>query len=280
MRHSVSGGQAALSEQLLLAMAEELKLPLLNIARSAELASLSQQHIAGESLRSDAHAPTSALRDVAHASSHAAPLSDARTHSEIAEALQAIQTTADGTIRLLDSYLFGARLALERDYRLSMEPVSVASVLYDTGQQLSSLAKLYGVDLKLAIPGKFEPVMANRQALQSALTSLGWTLIEALPSISAHELTLSLAAHRCRYGIVAGVYSDVEQLTTDALRQGRKLHGHVRQPLATLSPSGGAGVFVADAILQAMDSELKPTRHRNLYGLGAVLQPTPQIQLI
>jgi hypothetical protein len=76
------------------------------------------------------------------------------------------------------------------------------------------------------------------------------------------------------------LYSDVEQLTTEALRQGRKLHGHIRQPLATLSPSSGAGVFVADAILQAMDSQLRPTRHRNLYGLGAVLRPTPQLQLV
>jgi hypothetical protein len=234
------GSQAALSEQLLLAIAEELKLPLINIARSAELGKLK-----GSSAEYDQ-----------------------------------IQTTADGTIRLLDSYLFGARLALDEEYRLNMEPVSVASVLYDTGQQLSSLAKLYGVDLRLAIPGKFEPVMANRQGLQSALTSLGWTLIEALPGLGAKELTLSLAAHRCRYGIVAGLYSDVEQLTAEALKRGRGLHGHVRQPLATLSPSGGAGVFVADAILQAMDSGLKPTRHRNLYGLGAVLQPTPQMRLV
>ncbi len=246
MRQQAIGGQTALSEQLLLSIAEELKLPLLQIARAAELAALSQPHSPIESLRS----------------------------------LQDIQTTADSTVQLLDSYLFGARLALEDDYHLLMEPVSVSSVLYDTGQQLSSLAKMYGVDLRLVIPGKFEPVLANRQGLQSALASLGWTLIEALASLGAKELTLSLAAHRCRYGIVAGLYSDVEQLTTDALRQGRKLHGHVRQPLATLSPSSGAGVFVADAILQAMDSGLKPTRHRNLYGLGAILQPTPQIQLV
>jgi hypothetical protein len=240
VRQIATGGQAALSEQLLLAIAEELKTPLINIARSAELGQM----------------------------------------QDTADAYAQIQTTADSTIRLLDSYLFGARLSLDEEYRLSMEPVSVASVLYDTGQQLSSLAKLYGVDLRLAIPGKFEPVMANHQALQSALTSLGWTLIEALPNLGASELTLSLAAHRCRYGIVAGLYSDVEQLTSEALKRGRKLHGHVRQPLATLSPSSGAGVFVADAILQAMDSELKLSRHRNLYGLGAVLQPTPQIQLV
>lgn len=231
---------SALSDQLLLAVAEQLKLPLLQIARQAELGLLTNE----------------------------------------VDKLSTIQKTADMAVRLLDSYLFGARLALESDYRLSMEPVSVSSVLYDTGQQLAAMAKLYGVELSLDMGGRFAPVQANRQGLQSALTSLGYALIEALPSLNAQKLTLSLAVHNSRYGVVVGIYSDAEQLTTEALRQGRKLHGHTRQPLASLSPSSGAGVFVADAILQAMDSELRPTRHNRLYGLGAVLRPIPQLQLV
>lgn len=229
-----------LSEQLLLAIAEELKLPLLQIARRAELSQL----------------------------------------ENTTDGLKEMQTTADMAIRLLDSYLFGARLALEEDFRLRMEPVSISSVLYDTGQQLDALAKLYGVDLQLNIGGKFMPVMANRQALQSALVSLGYSLIEALPNLGSKKVHLQLAAHRCRYGIVTGLYSEKEQLTVEALRAGRKLHGHARQPLVTLTHGGGAGVFVADAILQAMDSELKPSRHHRLYGLGTILQPNLQTQLI
>ncbi|MBC7581737.1 HAMP domain-containing histidine kinase [Aeromicrobium sp.] len=231
---------SALSVQLLLAVAEQIKLPLLQIARTAEL---------------------SQVRD---------------TTAD----LDSIQTTADMAIKLLDSYLFGARLALESDYRLNIEPVSVAAVLYDTGQQLTAMAKLYGVELQLDIAGRFAPVLANRQGLQSAMTSLGYALIEALPSLNAQTLTLHLAVHNSRYGVVAGVYSDAEQLSVEALRQGRKLQGHIRQPLASISPSSGAGIFVADAILQAMSTELRPTRHHNLHGLGAVLRPTPQLQLV
>ncbi len=229
------------SEQLLLSIAEQLKLPLLQIARRAELSLLQNT--------------TDGLRDV--------------------------QTTADIAIRLLDNYLFGARLALESEYQLQLEPVTVSSVLYDTGQQLDAMAKLYGVELRLSLGGKFGPVMAHRQGLQSALVSLGYSLIEALPSLENNKkLTLELAAHRCRYGVVTGLYSQVEQLTAEALRQGRKLYGHARQPLSTLTHSSGAGVFVADAILQAMDAELKVSRHHNLYGLGTVLHPNMQIQLV
>jgi hypothetical protein len=193
--------------------------------------------------------------------------------------LETIQATADTALRLLDNYALGIRLSLEDQY-LAIEPVSISSVLYDTGQILDSLAKSYGVGLELNIGGRYGTVMAHRQGLQSALVSLGASLIEALPALENQQLTLQLAAHRCRYGIVAGLYSDTEQLTTDALRQGRRLYGRARQPLAGLTYTAGAGVFVADALLKAMKLNLQVSRHHGRYGLGAVLQPNHQMQLI
>lgn len=228
-----------LSQQLVLSVAEQLKMPLMQIARKAELAALNKS-------------------------------------TDYVE----IQTIADGALQLVDSYVLGVRLALEGGQPLAVEPVSISSVLYDAGQQLDRVAKAYGVELELNIGGKYGPVMAHRHGLQAALTSLGYALIEAMPAVGTSKLRLQLATHRCRYGIVAGLYSDMEQLTTDALRQGRRLHGRVRQPLTNLSHTSGAGVFVADAILQAMHSGLKVSRHHCLYGLGAVLKPNPQMQLV
>jgi len=231
--------QPVASEQLLLSIAEQLKLPLLQIARQAELASL-----------------------------------DASAN------LREIQTTADTALRLIDSYVLGMRLAHESQQEMYLEPVSVASVLYDTGEQLQALAKFYGVKLELNIAGKFGPVLAHRAGLQAALTSLGASLIEALPALESPQLRLQLATHRCRYGIVAGLYTDTETLTIEALREGRKLQGVSRQPLVNLTHTSGAGVFVADSILRAMHLRLKVSRHHRLYGLGAVLQPNHQMSLV
>lgn len=227
-----------LSQELLLSIAEQIKLPLLQIARQAEVARLTSL-------------PN----------------------------LDDIQTTADNALRLIDNYLLSVRLNCEQEL-LALESVSVSSVLYDAGHELSSLAKSYGVNLELHIGGRFGPVMANRIGLQSALVSLGSALIEALPAQESPQLKLQLATHRCRYGIVAGLYTDTEQLTTEALRQGRKLQGSTRQPLTNLTHTAGAGIFVADAILRAMQLKLKVSRHHRLYGLGAVLQPNHQMQLV
>lgn len=229
---------SGLSQELLLSVAEQLKLPLLQIARQAE------------------HGQLQGQADIA-----------------------AIQATADNALQLIDNYVLGVRLSLDHQY-LETEPVSIASVLYDAGHELDSLAKSYGVGLELNIAGRFGPVMANRQGLQAALVSLGSSLIEALPALESRQLKLQLAAHRCRYGIVAGLYADTAQLSNETLRRGRALQGKARQPLAGLSHSSGAGIFVADAILEAMRLKLQVSRHHRLYGLGTVLQPNYQLQLV
>jgi hypothetical protein len=223
-----------LSQQLLLSVAEELKLPLLQIARQAE--------------QGDADIAT-------------------------------IRTTADGALKLLDNYALGVRLAMNAE-SLDTEAVSISSVLYDTGQQLDALAKSYGVELELNVAGRFGPVTAHRAGLQAALVSLGTALIEALPAQETAQLKLQLATHRCRYGIVAGLYAEAPALTNQALKRGRALQSTSRQPLLNITHTSGAGIFVADAILQAMNLRLRASRHRRLYGLGAVLQPNYQMQLV
>ncbi len=224
-----------MSQELLLSVAEELKLPLLQIARMAEQA--------GQ------HNNTN------------------------------IETTAETALRLLDNYTLAVRLQLERA-PLDAEPVSVSSVLYDSGQQLDAMARQYGVELELHVAGRYGTVMAHRRGLQAALVSLGTALIEAVPAQESPQLKLQLATHRSRYGIVAGLYSDNHQLTNAALARGRRLRSRSRQPLLNVTHSNGAGIFVADAILQAMRLRLRASRHHGLYGLGAVLPPNNQLQLV
>jgi hypothetical protein len=229
----------ALSQELLLSVAEELKLPLMQIARQAE-----QGRLTG------------------HAN------------------LQSMQMTADTALRLLDNYILGVRLALEPEH-LATQSVSVSSILYDTGQELDSLAKAYGVGLEISVAGRYGPVLAHREGLQAALVSLGACLIEALPAQEGGaQLKLQLATHRSRYGIVAGLYADTKQLSREVLSRGRRLQRHSRQPLINLTHTSAAGIFVADSILKAMNLQLTTSRHHRLYGLGTVLQPNPQLQLV
>lgn len=229
------------SEQLFLSLAEQMKLPLMQILKQAELGKL---------------------------------LDNSNEH------LAQVGVNAEVALKLIDGYLLSMRLAAEESYNVEQESVSLSSVLYDAAHQLHPIARLYGVDLEISLGGKFGPVKAHREGLQSALVSLGYALIEALPASDAPQMRLELAAHRCRYGIVAGLYADVDRLTTEALRQGKQLLGETRQPLPALSHCGGAGVFVADAILNAIGAKLKVSHHNRRSGLGTVLQSNPQLALV
>jgi signal transduction histidine kinase len=226
------------SYQLLVNVAEQLKLPFLQILNQAELSTLSG--------KAD---------------------------------LSSIETSAGYALKLLDNYLLGLRLNHEQ-LKLDQEPISISAVLYDTSQLLDKLAKQYGVELELSIAGRYEPVIANRHGLQSALVSLGSSLIEAQGAEQNSKLRLQLATHRCRYGVVAGIYSSNADLTTALLRQGRQLYWQARQPMANLTYNAGAGIFVADSIFKAMSLNLQASRHHRLYGLGAVMRSSQQLQLV
>lgn len=190
------------------------------------------------------------------------------------------QIIADSALKLIDNYMLGIELATQAENVQDWEPVAVSSVLYDSAVELKPLAKTYGIDLDLNIDGKFGPVMAHRRGLQAALVSLGCSLIESLPSGETSDLKLALTAHRCRYGLVTGIYSTNHGLSQQALRRGRQLHGQARQPLPGAVASSGAGVFVADAIFQSMNTRLFSSRHQKLRGLGAILPVNPQLQLV
>jgi len=226
-----------LSAQLLLHIAEELKLPFLQIARHGENAS-------------------------------------EKNHNE----LKLVQVVAENALRLLDNYTLGVSMNLE-SYEQKLEPVSIPSVLYEASNQLRPIAKRYGVELNLKIKGRYNPVMADKQGLQAALVSLGSALIEAMPARGAQQLSLSFATHHGRNGIVAGIYGNNRQLSKDILKKGRQLQ-HGRQPFVSLSHTSGAGIIVADSLLEAMNLQLYSSRHDGLYGLGVAMQPTHQLELV
>ena len=228
-----------MSQYLILSIAEQLKVPLLNIVRSAELARSRQLY----------------------------------------DNINTIEAVADAALELLDAYLLGVHFAVKETY-LDVEPVSIPSMLYDVGHQLASIAKMYEVQLDLRLEGKYAPVIAHRQGLQAAFVSLGYALVEALPAMAMSRPRLQLSVHRCRYGIVAGMYCDAEQITMQMLRQGRQLYGRARQPLVSMSHTSGAGIFVADAIFHSMSARLMASRHHKLHGLGVVLRPSLQMQLV
>lgn len=224
-------------ERLLSALAEQLKLPLLQIARGAELA-----HARGD---------TKSYIDISY--------------------------TADMTLRLIDSYLLSVEMQAVPS--LELEPVSVSATLQDTAHALTHLARQYDTELQVDVKGKYQPVMAHRKSLESALMSLGYAFIESSASEEKNH-TVLLGAHQSGSGLVVGAYGNQPAVSAGMLRRGSALFGNAKQALPQLSSSAGAGVFIANALLQSMNSPLRSSRHSSLTGLAATLSPSHQLSLV
>lgn len=177
-----SGANSSGGQPLLKLVAEELRLPLLQISRRAELAELREEFIDRD------------FKQMRHG--------------------------ADAALELIDSYILGLSLA-ENQQILELEPVTVSSVLYDTAHDLAGVAKDYQTDLRLDVDSSCGPVMASSAGLRAALFSLGYTAISLQTDDRAEsENILYLSAHRSGSVINAGVYgAGVGHITSAQLRQ-------------------------------------------------------------
>jgi len=228
--------------QMLCSIAEQLKAPLMYLARQAELAQQLNPVESGATFKS-------------------------------------MQTHADMALRLVDSYLLGLDLS-NRQVSLELEPVPIAAALYDVAHDLTPIAKQRNTDIELVLAGKYGQVMAHPIGLRAALYGLGFVLSEVIHPEKIRN-TLRVAAHRTKGGIVTGLYIDgPADLQTSIAASKISQNIGMRQPFTNLTASSGAGVFVANTIFDAMDTKLRVGRFKNQQGLAATLQPSKQLQLV
>jgi hypothetical protein len=190
-----------------------------------------------------------------------------------------IETVANMALNLIESYQMSRQL-LSEQLALIIEPVSVAAVLQSTVEKLQPFAREYSCELRLDVSGKYRPVMANRQSLEAAIASLGYSLIEMQAASNVRRPQIVLGAHKSRSGIVVGAFGEQEKLTADMFRRSKLFYGNTKQSLPTIGHTSSAGIFVADSLFQAMTSKLVVAQHSKLTGLAATLLPSPQLQLV
>lgn len=179
-------------------------------------------------------------------------------------------------LNLVDGYLLGLTI-MNGQGHLPLEPVSISSTLIEVAHELDSFTKQHDVSLDLHIGGKYGPVIANRAGLKAALLSLGYALVEGYPLANKK---LTLAVHRTPQGIVTGLYGNYERLHAEHWRNARALQGRAHQPVGVLASGSGAGLFVADTLLQAMESCLRVGRYRGQKGMVMTLQGSQQLSIV
>jgi K+-sensing histidine kinase KdpD len=223
--------------RLLYALVEELKLPLMQVARSAEFGRLMNDR----------------------------------------DQYRRIEITAEAAIKLLDSYVLSSQTLIDQG-QLELNSIPLTSTMYDSAQNLSRLTKLYNTEIEIRVEGKCGLVMANKNALEAALTSLAYTFISANDFPTKKLITLFARKEQDVVGV--GILSSGSLISKKTLASARKLYGNARQPASSMTHSSGVGLYVADSLFYAMNSELQYSRHNKKSGLLARLLPSAQLSLL
>lgn len=190
-----------------------------------------------------------------------------------------IETTAQSAMRLIDSYIISTKI-YSGQQRLDLEPISVVAVMNDAAHYLDKLARLYGCSIELQTPRSTRLVMANADALLAAMTSLGYSFLNAIVPRSRKKNVLLLTAKNTVDGVGAGIFSPYFALSTYNLRQARRLAGNATVALPQLGHGSNAGVMIADTLVEAMSYHLTAARRASLNGLTIKLMSSYQMSLL
>ena len=160
MKASVTNYQVSPDYQALLnGVAEELKLPLMYIARRTELAIM--------------------------------------THDVSIESLRSIQTTATSALELVDSYLLGLQIA-ENQQILELEPVSTSSTLYDVARRYDVSLRLDVVGNHMPVmankPALTSALLSLSTAYIEAQTPIVETGEKRIVTLATHQVREGIVA--------------------------------------------------------------------------------------
>lgn len=191
--------------------------------------------------------------------------------------LPRITVISQHALRLVDAYV---QTHIQNQTHLLLEPLTSSAVLYDVASSLQSFAKQSGYTIEIDQQGKGVPIMAHRESLRIMLTLLGASLIEANADDEDTPCRLILGTHRAAKGVVVGAFSSHLAVSERALKLTRELHGKATQVVPSLGLAGGAGLAIADRLSEQMSVPLKAYRHRSMTGIGSLLMPSHQLQLV
>lgn len=192
----------------------------------------------------------------------------------------AIAASVETGLKMIEAYRL--LLSSQEILHMSFEPVAIGAILEEVAHQLTPFAKQYSTSLEIDVQGRLSPVLVHQPSLSVALQTLSASLIRAQAAQQpASNYRLVLGAHRSPEDMVAaGVFSDVHGLSGHSLRAAHSLVGRARQPLPVVPPGTAGGILIADMLCASLWQPLRSAAHRSLGGLVTTLPTTKQMRFV
>lgn len=193
------------------------------------------------------------------------------------DAMGQIEQSASEALMLIDSYLLSAQTQ-HGQLRLSLEPIGLGSLLFDTANQINPLAKKNSYSLEIACEYN-HPVMVDKRAFIASLFCLSQIFL--VPHDDKKPRTLRIKAYKKRDNqVLAGVFSSFfGGLSEEELVNAINSSGYVNQSIKD-SVNSGVQLAVAESLANSMQSFIRPIKSSRQRGLGLEVFKSEQLSLI
>ncbi len=172
-------------------------------------------------------------------------------------------------LHVLDALLVSRQL--HEQMSMDLGPINVGSVMADVAHRLYPYAKALDCSIDVVVKSAQRPIIANRELLETALLALGSSVVTVRSyGEPAKGKPIVLAANSRAESVHLGMYAPV-------------LAGFTETPSSYGSyealAAGGAGVWVADLLMQRMAARLKQSSFQKTPGYAAALPYSPQLTI-
>ncbi len=213
------------------------------------------------------------------------PLTRIAYHAEVAalahQSAEDIQHAAKQALALLDAYVLGMKGVSQTT--LQLEPVDPSAILYDAAYELREHAKKFSCQVLLDTKHSHTLVLSHKQALTTAVTSIGRVFIEAQDALGAGAKQITLASYKTGKGMAVGVFygsDNMQGLHEQLFSKARSHVGKAARPFVGFASGASSHLFAAEQLLESVDSRLRTARRGAAHGLAFDLSMLRQLTLV
>ena len=188
--------------------------------------------------------------------------------------------SAESGLHLIEGYRLALRTTTSSE--LQMEPLAIATVLQEVAHKLTLYAKEYSTEIEVEVQPRLTPALADHASLSVALEILSGSIIRAQAANKQQKrYRVLLGARRIPENVIStGVFSSVRGLSDKTLKNARSLAGRARQPLPAIPAGAASGILIADMLCSSLWQPLRAVAYRNMYGLATAIPISKQLQII
>jgi hypothetical protein len=186
-----------------------------------------------------------------------------------------LQVITEHALRDIDAFM--ATYSTYKDSQISMQTISLGSVMNDAVMRLNPYAKIAGVSLAVDDRTKHQPVLGNASLLLSGLELATKSMCDFASDAPTPTVTLQADT---RHGYPRlGVYRSDVELTAADINLARKLIGGAAVNAGVFQQLGALRIQIASRLLAQIGLSLRSAKSAGRHGIALQLLPSAQMGL-